>query len=394
MSIFRAIGLLNMTAGRSDEDPYGTLSMQEVSSQMKPHHSLQPAGHAFILRRLDTGAISLTTMFRTAFPTAPEDVERKEAAWVKSTFDTAGANKSGKARFAGTWVTPDVALAIAKDYGLELVIAPLTEASPDPNMVYRKSQKTLQQQPTPVASPVAHTTGTPRDAVPPAKRRREASPASTTLVNAPTEAGATPARQVRATQRREVASSSSRRSTRVKSPVATTPAMTAKSPKTPKTVKAVHEHLVSNTTNPDETVVEEEDSEVIKVAQPNIEEDIREQRELLERLKAQRSAAEAALLLVDEASTVSLTQKREREEENPEYKLNIKEPENEERAVASNGRIRVLAQMPPERKSLAWGTLLFAVGMGAVYVSPPSSALALAINPASRTFLPTLPSFF
>ena len=124
-------------------------------------------------------------MFRTAFPTAPEDVERKEAHWVKQNYDTAGANKSGKARFAGTWVTPEVALTISKDYNLELVIAPLAEASPDPNMVYRKSSKGLQQ-PTPTASPAG--------AAPPAKRRRETSPAHPTTAAPPAEASVSPSK--------------------------------------------------------------------------------------------------------------------------------------------------------------------------------------------------------
>lgn len=309
-------------------------------------------------------------MFRTAFPTAPEDVERKEAAWVKANYDTSGTNKSGKARFAGTWVNPDVALEIAREYNLEPVIAPLADASPDPNMVYRKSQKMLQQQPTPVASPVAHAGAA---AAPPAKRRREASPAapSITLVNPPTETGATPARQVPVFLRRQPVSPSSRRSTRQRSPAPATPAAAAKTPKTPKTVKAVHEHLVSIYTNSDETAVEEEDTEVVTVAQPDMEEDVREQKELVERLKAERSAAEASQMLATEGSTQTLAPKREREDEKVEYKLDIKEPETEERAVASNSRARVPRQMPPERKSLAWGALLFAAGLGAVCVFSP-----------------------
>lgn len=197
MLVFAAIRPLNRTSGRPHEDPYGTLSLYRISGLPKPYSGSQPSGHAFILRRLDTGAISLTTMFRTAFPTAPEDIERKEAAWVKATYDTTGANKSGKARFAGTWVTPEVALEIAKDYNLEPVIAPLALAQPDPNMVYRKSQKTTQQ-PTPAASPVVtQVSVAPRDAAPPAKRRREASPTA----NPPAETGATPARQVCACSR-------------------------------------------------------------------------------------------------------------------------------------------------------------------------------------------------
>lgn len=119
----------------------------------------------------------------------------------------------------------------------------------------------------------------------------------------------------------------------------------------------------------DETVVEEEDTEVIHVARPNVEEDLREQRELVERLKSERSAAEAAQILAADPSTAST--KREREDEPAEYKLDIKEPENEERALVSNSRVRLLRQMPPERKQLAWGALLFAAGLGAVYAALP-----------------------
>jgi hypothetical protein len=38
--------------------------------------------HAFILRRYDTDAISLTTMYKVAFPGASEDDEKREMDWV------------------------------------------------------------------------------------------------------------------------------------------------------------------------------------------------------------------------------------------------------------------------------------------------------------------------
>ena len=58
-----------------------------------------------------------------------------------------------------------------------------------------------------------------------------------------------------------------------------------------------------------------------------------------------------------------------RPREPTEYRFNFKEPGQEEvgeRAVATNSRLRRIAQMPPERKSLAWGALAFAAGLGAV----------------------------
>ena len=305
-------------------------------------------------------------MFRTAFPTASEEMERREAAWVKAVYDTTSVHKSGKVRFAGTWVTPQVATIIANDYGLQAIIQPLTDAVPDPNIVYRKLNREGQQ-PTPTTSPSQplpiSAQSTPREAHP-AKRRREASPvASPAASPAPAVAAAmaTPARPAKTPLRAAVmATPDSRRSARLRSPAPPVTPMTATSPKTPKTAKAVHEHLVSTHAGSDETVVEEEDAEVVKVSRPTMEEDIREQKELIERLKAERDAEFSST-----ATLVDTAPKRAREE-SVELKLNIKEPESEERALVTNSRIRGSKPMAPERKSLAWGALAFALGMGAV----------------------------
>jgi hypothetical protein len=345
-------------------------------------------------------------MFRTAFPTASEDVERKEANWVKTVYDTKGANMTGKARFAGTWVSPEVALELAKEYYLYEIIKPLADAVPDPNIVYRKSQKTVQQ-PTPVASPISQpqpaTSTSPRDAAPPSKRRREASPVTSPVAAAPAAAlAATPARQAQTPPscKGPISPSTSRWSTRLRSPAPApaTPLVPVTSPKTPRTAKAVREHLIAVQTGSDETVVEEEETEIVKVAQPNMEEDLREQKELVERLKAERAAAATAAqaVLSSEETTLveSTVQKRAREDDVPQYALDIKEPETEERALVSNSRIRTLKEMPPERKSLAWGALLFAAGLGAVYVSFFFFTLALAANPVTSSFLPSIPGLF
>ncbi|KAI0342777.1 hypothetical protein BDW22DRAFT_1357293 [Trametopsis cervina] len=326
-----------------------------------------PSGHAFILRRLDTGAISSTTMFRAAFPTVSDDAERAESAWIKSNYNIAGANKQGSARFAGTWVTPEVALELAQDYQLADVISLLTDATPDPQVVFRKSGKTLQQ-PTPGASPV-----TPSQNVtdtPPVKRRREASPAVTPARSQPTPRRAP-------TPQRNAALASPRRSTRLMSPVPL-PVTTIVS-STTKVVSTIHEPTTP--AGSDETAVEEEARELAKVAEQNMEEDIREQKELVNRLKAEAEAkaraaiAGASLAEVENAVVEGgPAAKRAREEEPTQYTLDIKEPEIGERAIATNRR--VLGKMTPERKSLAWGALLFAAGVGAV------------------SFLPSIPGFF
>ncbi|EPS99934.1 hypothetical protein FOMPIDRAFT_1050267 [Fomitopsis schrenkii] len=94
-----------------------------------------PSVHVFVLRRFDTGAISLTTMFRAAFPTATDDHEKAESSWIP--------------------------LQLADSYRLSTVLPILAKALPEPGVVYRRS--TRAQQPTPEQSPA------------PAKKHMEAS---------------------------------------------------------------------------------------------------------------------------------------------------------------------------------------------------------------------------
>jgi hypothetical protein len=99
-----------------------------------------PGGHAFILRRLDTNAISLTTMFRATYPQATEDAEKAEINWIKNNYELSGANKTGRARFAGTWAGIDVALNIADTYSISHLLPSLINAVPDPAQIYSKSR--------------------------------------------------------------------------------------------------------------------------------------------------------------------------------------------------------------------------------------------------------------
>jgi len=341
-------------------------------------------------------------MFRAAFPTATDEEERAEASWVKTNFDLSGTNKSGKGRFAGTWVNSVVASDLAETYGLGPLIGPLTEATPDPNVVYRKSAK---GQDSPAPSPTAASPPAPatRDGPGPTKRRREASPvtASSPIITAsvpevppapvvheiqfPTP---TPRRTTRAKTPTSAATTTQppppqslvspgppRRSSRLKSPVpASTPAASVSPKKTPKTMKIIREEETIPASS-DMTTVDEDATEAAKATEVDMAEDIREQKELIERLKAER-AKKAQVADVDEEmeSDTGAVQKRTREEEQP-YTLNIREPETEERQIVTNRKVRLLGNLPPQRKSLAWGALLFAAGIGAV------------------TFLPSLPSF-
>ncbi|KAK6902996.1 hypothetical protein I203_108257 [Kwoniella mangroviensis CBS 8507] len=102
------------------------------------------SSHAFILRRYDTNAISLTTMYKVAFPGATDEDEKREMDWVKSSFDTRGTNGgrgSDVVRLAGQWVSRHLAIHLAGAYNLQELIASLARAIPDPNVAYRKSQR-------------------------------------------------------------------------------------------------------------------------------------------------------------------------------------------------------------------------------------------------------------
>ena len=99
--------------------------------------------HVFIIRRFDTGAVSLTTMFRAAFPNASYGEEKLEFAWVKNTYDLSGNNGSTRSahipRLAGVWVGPSVALELGRAYMLGRHIEAVVEAEPDPNGNYTRS---------------------------------------------------------------------------------------------------------------------------------------------------------------------------------------------------------------------------------------------------------------
>lgn len=100
--------------------------------------------HAFILRRYDTNAVSLTTMFKVAFPGASEDEEKHEMDWVRSSYDTRNTNGgrgNNDVRLAGQWVSRHLAIHLAPAYGIAELVAALTRAVPDPNVAYRKSQR-------------------------------------------------------------------------------------------------------------------------------------------------------------------------------------------------------------------------------------------------------------
>jgi hypothetical protein len=326
------------------------------------------SGHAFILRRFDTGAISLTTMFRAAFPSASEQEEKRETAWVKDNYDLTGNNGSSKEhsiiRLAGTWVSPDVAVELGAAYSLGDIIPAVAKATPDPNANYRRSGKAITPKATPSAptstsSPAATTAApSPAAALPnPPKRRKEQSPAPIPV--SPRSPSPTPAR-----------SPAVRRSARTKSPTpkpAPASFSPIKSPKVPKTPKSVRRSGALTPGQSDETAVEEDaEVEAADLAGQDLRhQDIAEQKEMIENLKAQRDA----LMQDGGEEDNTIKQKRARETEEPQLQFDFKEPEVEERAIATNRRVSRF-RLEPRQKSVAWGLAAFAVGLSAVTFLP------------------------
>ena len=318
-----------------------------------------PGGHAFVLRRLDTNAISLTTMFRATYPQASEDAEKAEINWIKNNYELSGANKTGRARFAGTWASIDVALNIADTYSISHLLPSLINAVPDPAQIYSKSRGKATTQPlTPQPTPPS-----PPKPSGPNKRRKEATPQPATRGSPappPTPAPA-PAETTS-----PAPAPTPRRSTRLKSPAAAPVPLPLSPRRTPKLQRArvePEETQVPPTPATPEVAQNEEEEEAVVVTEPNMAEDILEQRELIAGLKAQRAAAIAR---GEEQAEIISSLKRTIEEVEPPLVFTPREPEVEPRAVATNSRIRFLRNPSPQTKSVFWGVAAFAAGVGAV----------------------------
>ncbi|KAG5728600.1 hypothetical protein E4T56_gene2007 [Termitomyces sp. T112] len=324
-----------------------------------------PTGHAFILRRFDTQAVSLTTMFRTAFPNASDNDERSELQWVKENYDLSenngGPHNMEVTRLAGTWVSPAIAKMLGEAYGLGELITAVVEAAPDPNGNYRRSQKSAKEapststvKPTPVSNAAA-STSSPN----PTKRRKESSPAPALVPASLSTSKVLP-----------------RRSSRTRSPVPRSAPMvllTSRTPKTTRTIRREETQTVSDSGS--ELIVVDEETQVVQNGITGHElhdQDVAEQRALVERLKAERDAADKEKKAVDEdevmdsvpeSSTTGV--KRPRKDEDEEMKtiqFSPKEPEVEPRPIVTNRRVE---PQQAATRQLAWGAAVFAFGVSA-----------------------------
>ena len=360
-------------------------------------------GHAFILRRFDTGAVSLTTMFRAAFPNASDSEEKMEVAWVKDTYDLSGNNGSTRdahiTRLAGVWVGTDVALELGYAYNLGKLIEVVVEATPDPNGNYRRSGKSAANN-APATAPAPATVNAqavvapPKVSKPPSAVKSLPTPSPTATVNPPTKrrkesspsvepqsAVKPPSKHSPAPSKAPPPSPTLRRSARTKSPAPRQPSAPP-SLRTPKATRsaAKKESTTAPTPGSSDLTVVDEESLVVEdgvVGTELRDQDIEEQQKLIQDLKNKRDASRKAQgrgeesmdVAADESSSSAHSsttgKKREREDGDEPLKFNFKEPEIAEREISTNRRVGRFT-MEPRTKSFAWGLAAFAVGMGAV----------------------------
>jgi hypothetical protein len=119
----------------------------------------------------------------------------------------------------------------------------------------------------------------------------------------------------------------------------------------------------------DETAVDEESHAVHAVAAMELhKQDVEEQRDMIEELKAQRDA-----FIKEDGEEVldgSVQLKRARQDAEDQLAFDFKEPEVGDRALVTNSRVRgSFEQLEPRKKSFVWGAAAFAVGMGAMCVN-------------------------
>ncbi|KAF9046955.1 hypothetical protein BDZ89DRAFT_1181177 [Hymenopellis radicata] len=292
--------------------------------RMKISTPTQTSGHAFILRRYDTGAVSATTMFRAA---------EGELQWIKDTYDLTGNN--GSSRDTDT----NLALELAGHYALGRLMDEVVAATPNPNGNYRRSGKSGGATATPKGSEANLTATTPLKPVSPNKSRTSPVDEPPTKRRKPVASPATrsPSPAYRSSP------PAPRRSTRAKSPsFRAAAAELPKSSRTPRksTQKVVHSELYSQ--------------------------DIAEQKDLINGLKAQREVASAEEENID--MEYPSKNKRSREDEKP-LKFEPKPQAPESRVIATNRRVSRF-HLEPKTKSVAWGVAAFVFGAGAVTLLP------------------------
>ncbi|KAG9011109.1 hypothetical protein FRB94_009252 [Tulasnella sp. JGI-2019a] len=322
-----------------------------------------PQGHAFILRRFDTGAISLSTMFRACYPTANDIAEKEETAWVKSTFETQGSNGGGKLRLAGTWVPPNVAMLLAESYGLNHILPALANAAPESRSTYRKN-------------------GAQNNT--PSKGGMHGSPSAAAVANGVVNGVGAAASALIPTSLPPIPSSPAKSAVKKNedSPSRQPPAKKARKSASPAPASLKALTLPVRSSPRRQAKIQEEEEEEPDVPAPNPDQDIQEAKEEVARLRVEHLAAQAhrevAEAEAEQAQQQTPSKKRGIEATaTPPFKLDMaKIQEASENAamelIPARPIInrRRLGNLQPTQKAAAWGGLAFFIGLGASALIP------------------------
>jgi hypothetical protein len=328
-------------------------------------------------------------MWKAAFPTASTAAEKDETNWVKKHFDISGPPET--IRLAGTWLPVPIARQLSAEYKLTSLSPPivfihagltplspitpetidgLSKAEPDYDTVLRSHENGMADTPN----------------VPPSKRRKAASPKGPEKKSFPSSG-----RTTRSSVDTATATASPRLSvgrqlhSRTKSPAPATRTPATRS--TPS--RAVKSKIMTPPAEKDDPLVAA--AVIAADAEPELlnvdpDEDIAESKALVDKIKAEHS--DPSLKTTTPTKTLpkrGAAAKRAREEAEdvlpngkPLIKMNVDaEPAdpNVDREIASNRRIvkwreslpslPTLPQLEPKQKSAAWGTLAFALAIGA-----------------------------
>ena len=278
-------------------------------------------------------------MYRACYPDIGDDWEKSETTWVKANYDTAGSNGGGKLRLAGTWIPPSLALTLADRYDLQTILPALAHAVPEPKATYRKGGKAVSS---PEQTAVMNNAPTKNESTANVATALSVIPSSLPPTSPPRSA-----RKSTGAAKPRAESPPARKKTRKSASPA--PSLLAK-PTPSKPIRASPRNIART--------VDEEEAEV---PAPDPDQDIAEAKEDVARAKAEYAARNAV--------TPSGSKKRSAKElETPPHKLDLTRVEQgamdmvTERPVIARRR---LANLPPNTKALAWGSLMFTLALGA-----------------------------
>ncbi|PGH26947.1 hypothetical protein AJ80_01329 [Polytolypa hystricis UAMH7299] len=165
------------------------------------HHTQKIQETYFLMRRSKDGYVSATGMFKIAFPWALQAEEKSEREYLKARSETSEEEVAGN-----VWISPELALELAEDYGMLVWVRALLDPT-DISLSAASADKNISPPPKFKMPPIDSSAFAPPPSLARSRGRRSASP---TKFASPAKKLATPRRprQTRAQKESSTASSS------------------------------------------------------------------------------------------------------------------------------------------------------------------------------------------